>query len=409
MEELRAFAAAIESGTDWPRSRRSGDLLAEVLRETMSLARKCLFDMHLAVVYNSGGAGSVGVAAEAAGEAGAGESADADWCTQRALRSSFALAELLPPLARGVQLCAGLLPLARRLEGQAHGAAAQGCAAMDVDAVGRVLRSLIDCSADCASTAAVCCITVMTWYGGMAAGDWESAGSSGSGSSGGGGGGSGSSSGGGGGGGGIGIGDGSGGSSGAPCVIHPAWRQLLLRDVRLMELLGAGLALQREKEEAQEVPRGEAPAVNALGVHLAHALTLAAAHFPEDLRASVGGCAGAGGAEAAACGRVAGASGSGLSGSSAGARPCISLPAVWRVMGGQGAEYSGELELVAGVLGDAAMQMGAERQLSDLARAFRLTYARQPGVPMYLDMLLPPEEARAAMAAGAAACASTAR
>lgn len=170
------------------------------------------------------------------------------------------------------------------------------------------------------------------------------------------------------------------------------------------------MALQQD-EQALAMLGGE----KSTAVHLAKALDLAAACFPEELRAAVGGgegAAGGGGAEAAACGRVAGAAGGaadgGLSWSSVGARPCISLPAVRAFMGAESANaaaYGVDLELVAGVLGDADKRMGAQRELTEFARAWQLAFADRPGAARCLSMLMPPEAARAAVAAAAAACA----
>ncbi len=425
VEELRALTAAIDCGRDRRRSGRA----VRVLCEAMALADSCLSNLLARPVYASDSAGSTEVEAEAAGSTGsAGSAAAAATARQQlALRSSFALAELLPPLAHGVQLCAGLLPLTRRVERQAQ-EAAEGS---DVVMLGEDLRNLISGSYVCASTALGCCLAVMAWRCGRPTGDRElgDGGSSGGGGNGGGsndGGGCGAAS--GSGGGGSGSGNANGGSTGcgcggggggcgggscdegggAPGVVDPSWRQLLLRDVRLMELLGAGVVLQRE-EEVQKVQRGEAPTWSEVRGPLAHALTLAAATFPEELRAAVGGCAGNGAAEGATRGRVAGAAGlagdAGSPGSSCGARPRISLSAVRAVMGkgSYANDYSTELELVAGVLGDAGMRVGAQRGLSDLAREFRRSVEEESGMAVYIGMLMPPGEARGAMAAATTA------
>ncbi len=227
-----------------------------------------------------------------------------------------------------------------------------------------------------------------------------------------------------------------GGACGRAAADHDTpWRQLLLRDVRLMEVLGAAAELHSEETVAVVAELGD-DMVNWLGqprAKLAHVLPLAAAAFPAEFRAAVGGggadgAAGAGtgtgtgagtgegsrvavgGAEAGATmsakadagaglgtGIARGPSGAGRSaGGSSTARPCISPAAVHEALG-TGA-FGAQLGVVDRVLGGWDPTPG---EVWDLVCSCcnQCCGLRREQLESLMPLLQTPAEARAAAAA----------
>ncbi len=189
------------------------------------------------------------------------------------------------------------------------------------------------------------------------------------------------------------------------------WRQLLLREVRLMELLGACVEVHAQGE-------GSADAQGSSGSGrqwwdrfkdgLARALPLAAAAFPAEFRAAVGGA----GADAAAAVAAGPSSSAGTGGGNA---PCISLPDMRAAL----QEVPPDLWPIEPLRVVTRTLEGEElegKHVSDLSWMYCLSgrgsQSTVEATAWLLSAMLPPSEARnavvAAVAAEAAAAAATA-
>ncbi len=221
-----------------------------------------------------------------------------------------------------------------------------------------------------------------------------------------------------------------------------AWQQLLLRDLRLMELLEAAVELHSDETVAAFSAYSKEWITQQRG-ELAHVLALAAAAFPAEFRAAAGGVgaegwagpgtgtgtgagtgAGAGAGEGAqtavggagsgATVAAKGAAGMGLepgaargfsgaergAGASSTAKPCISLAAMHEALRGGG--FGEQLEVVERVLGGWDPTPGEAWDLvcssSHDSCGLRHEHLEAP-----MPLLRPPAEARAAAAAAVAA------
>ncbi len=388
VEELRAAVALEGAGA----GRRGGERtlwLADVARQAMLYTDACLsvlFLRWLNVHAGGAAAGSAGPGTSPLTQRPGSSAPAAAEAAQFPVRSSFALAELLPALSVGVRLCGELVASVAGGEGWARERGGGG--AGDTAAERRHFMGFMEvlgcgCSAaasalDCATTllATLCREAAAGPLGGRAGG---SAAPGAAGSSGGG---------------------------GSPSCGDAAWRQLLLRDVQLMELLGAGVALHGELSRAAAaglLPSNlnHRPDLSSLCTRLSSILPLAALTSPAEFRAAVDGGAGPAGAEAAEAGRGAGPS----------PRPCMPLAAVQAVLeleaahGVIGPGQAGDegLKVVARVLGGWDPAAG---EAWDLARGCCMLYGLDLAEVVEVVRGMPqPEEARAEVAAAAAAAA----
>ncbi len=310
-------------------------LLKAQVQEVTRLATVCTSEL-LVPLSSIASAGQVENSGPTAGEEAAGAGATADsaavraaGCGPIALRLSFVAGELLPAVSLGVRACAELA----RGPGQGQGAA-DGAGA-------RAMLSPVDCS-HMAHAAVECTVALMARLC-LAAAEAQS-GTGGAGAEATGAGAATSSSTGGP------LGDGAGVEGAEAGPVAP-WRQLLLWDIGLMELLGAAAAVHRMAAVAVAASgqlasaAGPGPVLPFLRRSLANALPLAAAAFPAEFRAAYDGCrAAAKGAEAPVCGAGEGAAAAptgAAGGPGAGARLCIAqadvavLMAAWASEGGQ--------------------------------------------------------------------------
>ncbi len=329
VEELRrAAGGGVRAGH---RGGRSVERLLQVALAVMRSADGWLTDCESCLeVYKRERSGK--------GEAGAaepGQESDSPLARALGLRWSYTVAELLPPLRKGVQAFA---ELAQRLgdAGDAGGRQAEPLA-------------LVGCGGETAMTAFHPVRMLLFKY--MHAGAAEGPERSGAGGS-------------------TGAGEGGGGGAdGAP------WRQLLLRDVRLMELLGAAVDLYRlglywfprlDPGESNEVWYGH------IRNGVCSCMALAAAAFPAEFRAAAGGAA-----------------------------PCFSLPAVCAMLSGAGATCDAQLGVAARVLEGWEPSAEEAREVACGCVSSRAgTFAVVAG---FARTLVSPTEARAAVAAAAAA------
>ncbi len=390
--ELCAMAAGRCRGGN-----RSVDTLACAAHEALGSTTQLLH-----VLFSAGTqrlACSYGTSTVTDGEAAA---AAAGFAERLGTRLSVVAAELLPALSRAVQVCAELMARqgAARHEGRGNG---DGDGNQGVS-VSKVVHAIGRRCYEPASTALLYAVMLLVKLMLLAKqSDERSAGQpSGGGADGG-----------------CGGGGGTGGGD-AP------WRQLLLRDVRLMELLGACVELYWKAEEAG-VTQGntleDVPPHVAMRHHLVFVLPLAAVSFPAEFRVAVGGTgagaavagagagAGAGAAaDAAGAGVQAGGSGAaGGAGSGAGSRglpACICLSDMRELLLGAVAGVEGcgwVLALVDDVLGG---WEPTARIVEEVARvAWEVGWSEPQHTWRVFDALLPPEEVRAAVAAAAAAAA----
>ncbi len=317
------------------------------------------------IVRGQSGQGSAGEGS-AAGPAEAVASSASPRVGPPAVRMSYAAAELLPALSHGVRTCAQL----RREGGWGVLFAAAG------QDGARPLERLLASAMSGAAAALECTVPLLVRHLLEAAG--ECSGNDGASNN-----------------------CGSGGGAGTP------WRQQLLRDVRLMELLGAGVVLYM-----RGVFEGWYEDVFSLGAYLkgrlrdgmARVLPLAAAAFPTELRAVMDG----GSAAAAAAGGGTDAAGSGPGPEAAGGahaagpstgRSGIPHYVVEEVLEGCHRPEWGTW--VQDVLGGGELPGGAVQELTEFHVG---SYAAgRESVTALLRALLPPEEARAAVAAAVAA------
>lgn len=425
MEELRVAAAAAAEGGLWRRPvGRSATWLATVAHDALLFARSCMIALCLQQLQGAypegegltecggGGPERAGPAAAAEGgpaaAAGAGEKtrAGAGFPGQperHAVRASIAMAELLPVLARGVVVCAAVVESS---EGQGAGRERQ-CAGEGAGVEPHTLTRLLDCAVLCATTTLACISLAFAKHGGVvmrqqqqqaaaaAAGgcSCDRAGKQDGGGA---------------------VGDGGGGVAGGDGAAGE-WRQLLLRDVPLIKLLGAALTLHARGTAAvtARLPGASESLLELgpLGRVLVHVLCQTACTFPAELRSAVG-YDGEGEVQpqaqtAAAAAATTTAAGQGSLASSSrhgqgSTPPCIPLAAIEALT--QAAQNPAAGGLVAHALERGALPSG---RMWDEAQAYLQPYGvRLEEVSDALRGLLPPAEARAAVAADAAAVAA---
>ncbi len=345
-EELRRVAAGGDRRAG-SRGGRSVGFLASVACEALNFTRGRLLEAlwHGLSHVQSGEHSGVGGEAQAAA----------------ALRVSYATCELLPFLSRSVQVFTELG--LRKDQGTGSDAASValpadvsvGCTAVACD-YASLLLARYSCEAAEAAAAAA--------QGGLPDGDEHGSGAA------------------------------EGGRVGGAGGAGAAWRQLLLHDVRLMELLGVGVEmLSSGAGQDWGVARDGRlePARDVLRDSLACTLDLAAVAFPAEFRAAAGGAAAVAALEAA--GRSGGA---GSSSAPRCAPPCISFEGVYRELG-MGEDYTTVGRVLRGwdpTPGEAWVR----------ARDQWGWRGVPPGaLEARLRLLVPPAEARAAVAAAAAA------
>ncbi len=384
VEELRRAVARAVARNPAASGGRGVGWLAMVAQEVMKYSRSRLSDimwMESDGLAGAGGSQPEGPTAEVADEVEPGAEAGPSVppagprAGPSAVRLSYAAAELLPALSQGVLLCAEVGP-------------APGWDAMRESAGDSGITALADCciggGIPCAGTALACCNLLLTKYIVVTLEE---------GAEGGAGGGNG----------------GSGGGAGTP------WRQLLLRDVRLMELLGAGARLLRWQERVAGERAGLQKEVGELRDALSRVLPLAAAAFPAEFRAAVVG----GGEDAAA----AAGSGSGVAEGERGARTarnadtpaagtsvgwlvatprCIDLAAVREVLGGLEAEHGEQLEVATRVLGGWEPAAGELAEVASEYHYIRAWKDDAEDVEALLRAMETPGEARRQVAAAVA-------
>ncbi len=427
VEELRAAAVATAEGRPGRRpAGRSATWLAVVAHDALFFARSSARTLCLqqalgehaegvgltqcwrggAELARPGPGAEEGGSGAAAGAAGAEVAGPPGRPGLYAVRSSIAVAELLPALSRGVQVCAELV--GRGEGGQGGGRRCMGAggdAGVDDDTV----MMMLDCAVVCAvftlratglplakhaeavvrqqqqqqqdaGTAAAA--AGVSGSGGGDGGHCDGVAVSGDGAQGHG----------------AAVGGSGGGGADTP------WRQLLLRDVRLMELLGAALELHAQGTAAAAAGLlGAGNTQQELGdlQHiLVHTLCKAACVFPGEFRAAVdraGGCAAQMNSETAA------ASGRGTGGQGHGAcMPLAALEAITKTDD----DHPDAHRLLMHVL-DGQVLPASAVTVRDVPDAYRAPCGIQlERVPEALRVLLPPAEARAAVAAAAAATAT---
>ncbi len=428
--ELRAVVAA--GGKAGEHKGRSVEWLAEVACNILLLAYNVVKKLggevlgcgqrmggseqqHVGAAEKQGGAGAGGVwsstgadgeeqapkAEEGHGAAEAGgpsrpTGADGEQQALTAVRYSYAVAELLPQISSGVQLCAELDGWEEGGGGQGHGAVGGAASEASAQLMG-CISSVIPTALECANLVLAKHIRAAAEQHGAVA---EAAG----------GGGAGSSSSSGGGGGGVGSSALAGGGSDTP------WRQLLLGDVRLMGLLGAAMqlwaGLEAEYMCAKDVTQDaqdDAQQYESMRKQLSAAMVLAAVAFPAEFRAAAGGkraaeaAAGPRAVPEAAAAAAAGkrGTGGGAGGGTGGYRhapPCINLAEARAVMGDAG--FADGVEVVDRVLGGWEPTAGEAWGLASSCLG-RCGVAAEE-LPSMLAALVQPAEARAAVAAAAA-------
>ncbi len=405
---MRLRGAVVELGAAMHRrpGQQAAPLRADTLREVMSFTSSSLAHLFLDLICpDSAGQGGLEGGWEAGGAA-AGDAAPAGGAAtdarfeQFALRASNAVTTLLPPLSHAVVRCGELARKARELG--AAGGQRMGYAWREICAEGAAeLEALVGSSVTWAMVALRCSmVLVAKLFGAAAVG--EHSGSGNGVRSGNGGGGSCSS------GGGGGDAEGHAGVV-AECALDEAaatgataaagngspWRDLLLREVQLMQLLSAALEMYQVAATAPVVTHvyGEMHTLHAqLRALLSPALVLSAAAFPAEFRAAAAHALGA---------AAAGDSGAGPAGR---AQPCISLPEVHAMLGSEGADgvSSKESSYVGQVLGglDPAPQEVFRLAVGYCWPGMQEPPARQAEL---LQMLQPPAEACSAVAAAGAA------
>ncbi len=393
------LAVAVGGGSLGPRAGpgsrgggRSVGWLVAVAYDVMMLTHSCLTKLFLRVMTGDvvGARVAVGPGGEAAA-AVASEGAPTAAPQMVAVRPSLAVAELLPALSRCVVVCAEL-----------GRAGAVRCGAT-VDGTADVMDVLLS-SCSMLYGGATLDYTALLLARYMTAGLPQGGG--GGGNDGGGGSGSG-------GGGRDCSSDGGSGGTGGGCT-DTQWREFLLRDVRLMELLGAAVELY----DCAATAAG-APLSGGLASPLVRTMCLAAAAFPGEFRAAfesgspatpaaTAGLAGSASAEAGAGGgggvgrpmsTACRAVGAGGSGETRGSPLRISLQPVRSLMLSRG---GAELEFLTRVFGgcDPAPETG-----QSLVRRYMAAFRQrvEGSTEALLQALLPPAEARGAVAAAAAA------
>lgn len=427
VEELRVVAGgggrAPRGGLGARGGGRSVGWLASVVHDVMMLTHSCLWEMFLRVMMGAlpagvglGGSGRLGGGADGeAGPGGAGQGQTVapgpgmmgpggDTVGARAaagpggeaaaavasegvpiaapqtvaVRPSLAVAELLPALSHCVVVCAEL------------GRAGTVRCGATVDGTADVMEALLVRGTVDGAFALDCAALLLARY--LSAGCLQ-------GDTGDDGGGSGSV-GGGSGGGGSGSNDSVGGDGRDRSDVGAGgaqWREFLLRDIRLMELLGAAVELNQCAATAAAVPQ-----YAGLALPLVRTVCLAATAFPGEFHAAVDSGSAATAAAAATAAESAGsASTVGAAGSSRpGGGPLrIPLRAVRSLLLSLGCRA--ELEYLTGVLGgcDPTPEMG-QAMVNRYMMVFR--QSGEGSAKASLRALVPPTEARGAVAAAAA-------
>ncbi len=258
VEELRRAAARAVAGNAAAARGRGVGWLAEIAHEAMKYSRSRLVDIMWMGSDGLAGAGSSQHEGPTA-EAGAGAEAGAE-AGPSAVRLSYAAAELLPALSQGVLLCAELGP----------GRGWEALPEVKDGGMQAMLFSLDGISF--AGTALACCSLLLAKHV-MVALEEGAEGEAGGGNG------------------------GSGGGGGGSDARAP-WRQLLLGDMRLMELLGAGVRLLRWQMKVIGKAAGNEKDTGELRDALSRVLPLAAAAFPAEFGAAVEGGWEGGGAAA---------------------------------------------------------------------------------------------------------------
>ncbi len=343
VEQLRTAAVAAAGGSGGGRGGRSVDRLAAVAHAALQFAWARMEDvlsgaLHLMQLVR-----------------GPREAAAAG----SALRFSVVAAELLPALSNGVRACAELARLVGlvrvvdlRVEQEERGGG-EGAGPVARGALRAVLRDVTNSSLEYTASALSCAAVLLARQCLAAAEQRQDSG------------------------GGF-AAAGSGSGDGAGSVDTP-WRQLLLRDVRLMELLGAAAELHCAGRAL--------PLWREMSDRLGATLPLAAVAFPEEFRAAVqGGGEGGGGAAAeAGCAQASYARD-------------MEWAATLEALAGVGVDSDGEPGVVVRVL--RGWNPSAEE-------AWGVVRGIGMGAPLMelLRNMPPPAEARAA-AAESAACAS---
>ncbi len=406
--------------------------LAEALLEVVHFMRdrtvnlfRCLMAEDGPELCPGGAAGSSGSGAGPLGPAAAARTSGllgGGPYTMHGVQGTYALVEMLPALSRGVEACAGLQGCAW---GLGHGATAARAA------LAGVLRYGVCCAADVLE-----CVSLLLAKDGMdgltAARERRGSSSEAGGAGGGDGGGGGADAGGGGCAGSLGGAAATAAAAGAASPSPSAaaegdgsgrpyspWRQLLLREVRLMQLLGAAVQLACGTQEREAIGGGDAlstdmgtgtgsslsPKQRTLCEALARLMPVAAAAFPAQFRAAVGLGAAAEGDEAAAAagtGYLAGGASS-STGTPPGAQ-CIVLPdALAALRVGSGAinlSYDSR-DVVTRVA--EGWDPTLEESQSMACSRWQLGGAGTGAWVSRLQLLVSPEEARAVFLAAAAA------
>ncbi len=382
--ELRAVVAA--GGGVGRRRGRSVGWLAEVTDEVLTFARDRLKDLGYEVLgcrqHVGGGEQQHTGAAEEQGAAGAGPiRAKGGQQAQNAVRYSYAAAELLPQVSAGVQLCAELERWEEGGGGRGHGGVA--------DAACEASAYLMSCSSSLIPTALECTNLILAKHigaaaerhGVLAAADGGGAGCSSS---------------------------GDGRSVLSAGGLDTPWRQLLLQEVRLMGLLGAAVQLwdgvEAEYAWAKHFAQGahDARVDELVRKQLSAAMVMSAVAFPVEFRAAAGGKRTHGSAGPRAVTRAAAAAAAGkraAGGAGGGSGPCIDLADARVVMGDAGCGDGAEV--VTRVLGGWEPTAGEAWELASscLGRCGLAAGEQLAGI---LAALVPPAEARAAVAAAAA-------
>ncbi len=397
--ELRAAAVTLEGGGAEEGDGERALWLGNTVRQAVLYTETCLDTLLLRWLN----AHNEGAAADSAGP-GTGHLTQrpAAAAAQFPLRSSFALAELLPALSVGVRLCGELA--ASVAGGGGRGRECGGGGAGDTAAKRCYAFGLIELVDGCcrgAASALDCVVTLLAKLcqdaavGPLGSCDGGGGGSAAPGAAG---------------------GSGGGGSPSCACDSAPgaAWRQLLLRDVRLMELLGAGVAMHGELSRAAAaglLPAGlqRCSDPSTLCSRLAGTLPLAALAFPAEFRAAVEGGAGPAGAETGSGAGAGAETAEGGGGAGSSPRPCMPLAAVQAVLHLQAAHgvrwpgrVGGEgMKAVARVLDGWDPAPG---EAWDVARGCCMLYGLDLAEVVEVVRDMPqPEEARAEVAAAAAA------
>ncbi len=257
---------------------------ADVLREAMSYSRDLiillvaqvlcpeppLVNVGVAWEVQTGGTDAAGDGAAAGGGGATAAAVDGARLQHIALRASYAVAELLPPMSQALLLCAVLARSARVLG--ASGGQGEGYAWRELGgSAAEELQQLVDYSHVCAMTAMRChMVLVAKMHDAMRKAAQPHS---------------------------TGAGEGDDGKAEAQVAAAASpWKHLLLHEVQLMEVLAAGIELHQAAAETPIMmnhPGVTRPVDDQLRRVLKAALDLAAVAFPAEFRAAVVGGSGA--------------------------------------------------------------------------------------------------------------------